>query len=398
MKLKLSKLKSNWPIVSIKQISRKVTDGEHVTPERTDSGILLLSARNVLNGQLDLSVVDYIPDSEYQRIIKRCHPEEGDILISCSGTIGRVCVVPENQKFTLVRSVALVKLDRSKVSSDFIAYLLQSDLLQNQMKRALNLSAQPNLFLNAINKLKLPLPEQHQQHQIARILKVWDDAIATTEELITVKHQLKRGLEQKLLNSRGIIRNDWSFLKAKDVFTSVSERNFPDAELLAVTQKSGVVPRDDLEGRVMMPEGDTSNYKLVKQGDFVISLRSFQGGIEYSDFTGLVSPAYTVLRATIPIVKSFYRYYFKSYEFIQYLAIAVVGIRDGKQVSYSSFSTLETPVPPLEEQSKIAEILDCSSDEIECLEQYLSKLKQQKSGLMQKLLTGEWPVKVKEVA
>ena len=78
-----------------------------------------MSARNIQNGYLSLTKVDYIPEEEYQRIIKRCHPEYGDVLISCSGSVGRVSKVPKNLKFTMVRSVALVKLDRAKYLSNF---------------------------------------------------------------------------------------------------------------------------------------------------------------------------------------------------------------------------------------------------------------------------------------
>ncbi|MDV7399775.1 hypothetical protein RZS08_50640, partial [Arthrospira platensis SPKY1] len=80
------------------------------------------------------------------------------------------------------------------------------------------------------------------------------------------------------------------------MFREVSEKNHPDAELLSVTQEFGVVPRHQLEQRVVMPTGQLQTFKLVREDDFVISLRSFQGGIEYSEFIGLVSPAYTILR------------------------------------------------------------------------------------------------------
>jgi len=108
-------------------------------------------------------------------------------------------------------------------------------------------------------------------------------------------------------------------------------------------QDVGVVPRSSLDRKVVMPEGSTDGYKLVEPGDFVISLRSFEGGLEYSRFRGLVSPAYTVLKPAKPIVDDFYRHYFKSQEFIGRLAVAVIGIRDGKQISYDDFEFLKLP-------------------------------------------------------
>ena len=92
-----------WEVRNLSGVSRKITDGDHVTPIRTSQGYYLLSARNVLNGRIDVSDVDYVGLAEYQRMKQRCGPEAGDILISCSGTIGRIAVVPVGFKCVLVK-------------------------------------------------------------------------------------------------------------------------------------------------------------------------------------------------------------------------------------------------------------------------------------------------------
>lgn len=143
----------------------------------------------------------------------------------------------------------------------------------------------------------------------------------------------------------------------------------------------------------MSPAGSTAGYKLVEKGNFVISLRSFQGGLEYSDYRGIVSPAYTVLSSKKEIHSGFYRHFFKSYIFIEkYLSVAVIGIRDGKQISSTDFDTVKIPYPDMEEQIKIASQLDTARQEIDLLKELLEKYRCQKRGLMQKLLTGEWQV------
>lgn len=150
-----------------------------------------------------------------------------------------------------------------------------------------------------------------------------------------------------------------------------------------------------LEGRVMSPEGSTDSYKLIKKDDFAISLRSFQGGIEYSRYQGLISPAYTVLRPKLKIDDEFYRHFFKSYLFIEkYLNIAVIGIRDGKQISIPDFMTVKIPYPSFEQQKQIAFVLNTARQEIELLKKQAEAYRTQKRGLMQKLLTGEWRVGV----
>jgi len=144
----------------------------------------------------------------------------------------------------------------------------------------------------------------------------------------------------------------------------------------------------------MSPEGTTASYKLIKRDDFAISLRSFQGGIEYSNYQGIISPAYTVLRQKIELNTDFYRLFFKSYLFIErYLNLAVIGIRDGKQISIPDFMSVKIPVPPLPEQQQIAAALSTAQQEIDLLKQLADKYKIQKRGLMQKMLTGEWRVK-----
>ena len=120
-----------WEVKRFKDICDLITDGEHNTPNRSSKGIYLLSARNIHNHILKLEDVDYIDEEEYARISKRIIPQEGDVLISCSGSVGRVCSVPKNFKFQMVRSVALLRL-KEIVTPLFMEYLIESDSLQNQ--------------------------------------------------------------------------------------------------------------------------------------------------------------------------------------------------------------------------------------------------------------------------
>lgn len=188
--------------------------------------------------------------------------------------------------------------------------------------------------------------------------------------------------------------DEWKKVKAGLIFKSVSIRSNKQEILLSATQEHGVIPRDMLESRVTMPTGDLSSFKLVDVGDFVISLRSFEGGIEYSQYRGVVSPAYTVLKKALDVDSAFYKAYFKSNDFIQRLSVAVIGIRDGKQISYSDFAYIKIPFPALQEQTAIANILSSSDEEIRLAQDKLAAMKEQKKGLMQVLLTGKRRVKL----
>ncbi|HMQ01204.1 MAG TPA: restriction endonuclease subunit S, partial [Cyclobacteriaceae bacterium] len=248
-----------------------------------------------------------------------------------------------------------------------------------------------------LEHFKCLIPNKNEQPQIATILSTWDEAITKTQQIITELKLRNKGLMQQLLTGKIRLRGfegQWRKLHADEIFKSVSVKNKAGEQLLSATQDKGIIPRAMLEARVTMPAGDTDSFKLVEKGDFVISLRSFQGGIEYSAYRGLVSPAYTVLKPARQINDSFYKHYFKSYDFIGHLAVAVIGIRDGKQISYEDFSFLKLPYPDIKEQDAIAKVLDEAVREVKLHEERLIALQEQKKGLMQKLLTGEERVKI----
>ncbi len=232
-----------------------------------------------------------------------------------------------------------------------------------------------------------------EQEKILCVLATCEHTIDLTAQLIAAKQQRKRGLMQQLLTGQrrfGEFANTpWPSLKAGDIFQPHSRRKNGDEELLSVTQERGVIPRSMLDARVVMPAGETESYKLVEPGDFIISLRSFQGGIEYSEYRGLVSPAYTVLKPKQSIVDSFYKHLFKSRDFISRLGVAIIGIRDGKQINFEDFAAMRLAYPMLDEQKRIAEVLDTCDSELALLDRKLELLKKQKQGLMQQLLTGK---------
>ena len=162
----------SWEEKTIGEISSKITDGEHSTPKRVDQfcGYYLLSARNIHNGEIRLDDVDFVTENEYERIRKRCNPNKNDILISCSGSIGRVCVIQDNNKYVMVRSAAMVKLLQD--NPFYIAYMLQSFNVQQQIEKTKKQSCQANLFLGAIKQLSLPVPALPEQVEIVRILDI----------------------------------------------------------------------------------------------------------------------------------------------------------------------------------------------------------------------------------
>lgn len=181
--------------------------------------------------------------------------------------------------------------------------------------------------------------------------------------------------------------SDWKYIKLSELFDEVSEKNHSDAEVLTIVQGVGTVLRKDSGRDIIYDKNSLSNYKYVQKDDFIIHLRSFEGGLESANQEGIVSPAYIILHPKIQAEPGYLYTLFHSNRFInQTMAPAVEGVRDGRTVKYEVLKNQSIPFPPLAEQQKIAEIL-CKQDKIISLKQKLMEQKQQqKKWLMQKLL------------
>lgn len=169
----------------------------------------------------------------------------------------------------------------------------------------------------------------------------------------------------------GEVPSHWSFYKGKYIFKQRNEKgNIIELQLLSPTQHFGVIPQGVLEeltsANVVKVKDDTdlSTFKTIHRGDFCISLRSFQGGFEYSEYEGVVSPAYQVFYPVREICDRFYRYLFKDKCFISEMTSHTMSLRDGKNIAFDDFGNTYIPYPPLEEQIAIADFLDSKCGKI----------------------------------
>ena len=155
-----------WTFVRLQTICKKITDGEHKTPKRVTDycGFFLLSARNIQNGYISLNDVDYVDKAEYLNISKRCSPVKNDILISCSGSVGRCCTVDDDNNYVMVRSAAMIS--PIQCNSKYIMYAIQSPMVQKQIFKKIKQAVQANLFQGAIRELLIPVPTLKEQFRI----------------------------------------------------------------------------------------------------------------------------------------------------------------------------------------------------------------------------------------
>lgn len=313
--------------------------------------------------------------------------QAGSTLVVCIGsTIGKLGFAGRelvtNQQINAV-------MPNAETCERFVYYEIER--VSRQLKRLAGTQAVPILSKSEFGVFPVVIPPLPEQRRIAEILSAWDEGLEKLDALIAAKECRKKGLMQQLLSGKkrgkGVIDKRVT-LPASALFSARSERNVEGLPALSVTQDQGVLLRSELDRRIQHDEKNLHTYKLVRKGDFIISLRAFEGGLEYAAITGAVSPAYHVIYPRVALDCAFYKHYFKSPSFIGHLATAVIGIRDGKQVNINDFMILRLPCPSVPEQRAIAEILDACDDELRLLRAQCAALDQQKRGLMQRLLTG----------
>ena len=324
----------------------------------------------------------------------------GDLILSNSMSFGRPYIL---QIKSCIHDgwIAITQID-NKIDRDYLYYLILSPSSQAYFSNNAAGSGVQNLNADIIKSLSVLSPTLPEQQKIADCLSSLDDLItAQTQKLAHLKTH-KKGLMQQLFPAEGEtlpklrfpeFRNagDWEEKEGNLVFEQISNKKHDsNLPVLAITQEYGAIPRVLIDFHVSVTDKSIKNYKVVEEGDFIISLRTFQGGIEHSKYKGICSPAYVILRKSqsnsrISISGGFFKYYFKTGKFIRDLSKNIEGLRDGKMVSYKQFSALMLPIPLVEEQQKIAACLSSLDELITAQTQKLAQLKTHKKGLMQQL-------------
>lgn len=294
------------------------------------------------------------------------------------------------------------RIINNSVCPDFMSAYFASNYHGKQLQQYITSGVRSNGLLNISAEtflgIKTPLPSPAEQKKIADCLSSLDKYIDATKRKLELLKEHKKGLMQRLFPAKGKttpeirfpeFQNDgeWNYEHGDMLYDSiVNKKHKSDLPILAITQDNGAIPRDDINYRVVVEDKSIEGYKVVEVGDFIISLRSFQGGIEYSRYKGLCSPAYIVLRKRhSKICDDFYRHYFKSFQYIQELNRNLEGIRDGKMVSYKQFTDIKLPYPSYEEQCKIAKVLSSIDDVIHAYIEKILALDLHRNGLMQQL-------------
>lgn len=317
------------------------------------------------------------------------------------GLLGMTAIIPDNNKYVLNQRVAEIR-PTDKVVNYFLSMAINRN--QSYFSRLGAGMKVQNISKGNVENYELSYPSIAEQKKIANCFSSLDVIINSETEKLTLYQDHKKGLLQQLFPAEGDVTlsgaegqpkfrfpefkkdGEWEYFNGNKLFEPISNKNHnSDLPILAITQEKGAIPREEIDYHVSVSEKSVSSYKVVEVGDFIISLRSFQGGIEYSNYLGLCSPAYIILRKKKDLINDFYRHYFKSHVFIQNLNKNLEGIRDGKMVSYKQFSDILIPKPSIKEQQKIASCLSAADDLIAAQTQKIEALQAHKKGLLQQL-------------
>lgn len=299
-------------------------------------------------------------------------------------------------KDVIVSSLYEVFQTKDNCDDSFLWQWFHSDVFHRMVVEVQEGGVRQYFFYEKLKECTIFLPSPEEQRKIASFLSEMDSQISAQSQKVESLKTHKRGLMQQLFPQPGEttpqlrfpgFTGDWDYVNGNVLFEPISNKEHnSDLPILALTQDKGAVPRDEINYKVIVSDKSVAGYKVVDVDDFIISLRSFQGGIEYSRYKGLCSPAYIVLRKKDKKLSSdFYRIYFKSFNYIQELNKNLEGIRDGKMISYKQFSEIKLPKPSPAEQQKIAKCLSEMDKVVEAEEAILDSLKDHKSGLMQQL-------------
>ena len=272
---------------------------------------------------------------------------------------------------------------RTKIDDPtFLYYVLNTSKYNKAVMVRCTGSSYPAINSDDLSKIPFYKCGIAEQKKIATFLSLLDDRIATQNKIIEDLKRLKCA----------IIEMSYSKIQGKEysygqLFDVVNERNkhMEYSNILSASQEKGMVNRDDLNLDIQFERSNINTYKIVREGDYVIHLRSFQGGFAFSDKLGVCSPAYTILRSNSLLEHGYLSYYFTSQRFIKSLIIVTYGIRDGRSINVEEWLNMKVVIPSKEHQLHTLNFLKSIDDKIVNEETYATCLSNQKQYLLHQM-------------
>lgn len=389
-KIRFKSFLNHWSYTELKEV-KDVRDGTHSSPKYIDNGYPLVTSKNLTDSGLNLNDVSLISESDYNEINKRSKVEVGDILLGLIGTIGKPVLV-DSDGFA-IKNVGLIK-NGGEIQNQFLLQYLKTNLCNKYIQIEMAGNTQKFLGLETLRNTKVPVPSPEEQTAIGSLFRTLDDLLASYKDNLANYQSLKATMLAKMFTKSGQtvpeirldgFEGEWEIKRADEIFKSVSEKNRASLPVLSASQIDGMVLRDEIGIDIKYDEATLNNYKVVKPGQFVIHLRSFQGGFALSKLEGITSPAYTIIDFIDKAnnLPDFWNSILTSKDFIKRLETVTYGIRDGKSISFKDFSSLKFVFPNYKEQQTIGTYFSNLDNLIAAHQEKISQLEILKKKLLQ---------------
>jgi type I restriction enzyme S subunit len=323
--------------------------------------------------------------------------KEGDLLFARTGaSVGKTYLYRQFDGMVYFAGFLIRARIGEGADPEFAYQATLTDAYKKYVAITSQRSGQPGVNAQEYADYQLMLPSKTEQQQIGMTLRSLDDLITLHQRKYDKLVILKKSMLEKMFPKDGEsvpeirfagFTDPWEQRKASEVFQIVDDRGHPTLPVLSATQNQGMIYRDDSGRYIGHDESNEIGYKRVLPGDFVVHLRSFQGGFAHSQYEGITSPAYTVFRAKEPTSHSdrFWKHWFMSEHFIAGLSTVTYGIRDGRSISVDEFMNTFLAFPAVEEQAAISRLFDYLDDLITLHQRKLELLQNIKKSLLDKM-------------
>lgn len=378
--LRFPEFSGEWKKHSLGEIGETIIGLTYKPSDVVDNnGIIVFRSSNIKNGMIDYSDLVRVNKHIKDKIITK----ENDILVCARNgsqrLIGKNAIIKQEDANNTFGAFMMVYRAND---NPFILPLLSTKKYFSQVGE--NLGARINQITTSdFNGFEFYFPENHAERtKIAELFRLLDERIATQNKIIEDLKKLKCAIIEKLYTE--IQGEEYSYGQLLEI---VNERNkqMGYSNILSASQEKGMVNREDLNLDIQFEHNNISTYKIVREGDYVIHLRSFQGGFAFSDKLGVCSPAYTILRPNRLLEFGYLSYYFMSQRFIKSLIIVTYGIRDGRSINVEEWLNMKTVIPSKEHQLHILKVLRSIEGKIKNEETYATCLSNQKQYLLQQM-------------
>ena len=293
---------------------------------------------------------------------------EGDILFARTGaSVGKSYIYKNSDGLVYYAGFLIRARIKEEYDTEFVFQNTLTDRYNKYIAVTSQRSGQPGVNAQEYAEFEIKVPKKEEQTKIGTYFRNIDNLITLHQRKCDEAKKLKKCMLQKMFPKDGEkvpeirftgFTGDWKQRKLGDVFKEYSEKNHAEQPALTIMQGEGTIKREDSERNLLYNKSNLSSYKMVYQDDFIVHLRSFEGGLEKASCNGIVSPAYHIFHGE-KADSRFYYSYFRSYEFIKRKLVPhIYGIRDGRSIDIAGMKTIDIPYPSFEEQRRIGDYLD----------------------------------------